>query len=71
MVVRYETHLPNTKEVKALLKEAFARADEVECQFGGPTKKRKSRATAPSISVIEGGTILLSGILKENVNAER
>ena len=71
VVVRYETHLPNTKGVKALLKEAFARADEVEYRFGGPTKKRRSRATAPSVPVLKRGTILLSGILNENVNTER
>ena len=65
MELQYETHLPNTKEIKVLLKGAFGRAGEVEYRFGGPTKKRKSRVTAPSIPMIEGGPILLSGILKK------
>ena len=73
VVVQYTTHLPNTKEIKLLLKEAFARADEIEYRFGGPTKKKKARATAqsiPAIPAVEGGTILLSGILNENVNVD-
>ena len=69
-MVQYTTHLPNTKEIKLLLKTAFARADEIEYRFGGPTKKRKARATAHSIPALEGGTILLSGILNENVNVD-
>ena len=73
VVVQYTTYLPNTKEIKLFLKKAFDRADEIEYRFGGSTKKRKARATAqsiPAIPAVEGGTILFSGILNENVNAD-
>ena len=49
-----------------MLKAAFARADNIDYRFGGATKKRKAKATAPSIPAQEEGTILLSGILNEN-----
>ena len=68
VVSQYMTHLPNTKEIKFLLKAAFARADVIEYRFGGPTKKRKLKATAPSIPAQEEGTILLFGILNKNAN---
>ena len=70
MVVFYAVHLPNTKEFKCLLKAAFVKADRIEYCFGGLTKKkkaRKARVTATSAPVIDGGTILLSGILNKNV----
>ena len=70
VVVQYTTHLPNTKKIKLLLKTAFARADEIEYQFGGLKNKRKARAAVPSIPTLEGGTILLSGILNDNVNVD-
>ena len=49
-----------------MLKAAFARADNVEHRFGGTTKKRKAKATAPSAPAQEEGKIFLSGVLNEN-----
>ena len=73
VVLLYTTHIPNTKEVKCLLKVAFLRSDQIEYRFGGSTKRRKDRkshVTAPSVPVLDVEKIMLSGILNKNVSLD-
>ena len=68
--VQYKTHPPSTKEIKLLLKAAFARADKTEYQFSSPTKKRKACIIESSIPLLGREKMFLFDILSKSKNMD-
>ena len=63
---------PVQKRSNVCSKQNFLELIELNI-FGSPTKKRKVRklcATAPSALALEGGIIVISGILNKDVNLD-